>query len=317
MNQTHLFQVPSVPDYLLAALDRRDVALWIHSVPESVTEPASLVPLIALPWRLVLSEVSDNRLRVALGATADPADPLARKRGFIHTITSSPIQTELPPRCLPVYFLSPGPAETEFRAQFRRMAMLDRLLQSQVQHLVVVSGGSEFVPPALTDLWAAGFRASLTFCTDSATASDALSAWAHTLPGSKAVTLLTCPAVDLLTHLPSRFSETYPEDRLFVRMRDRSGRVLPVDLTDSDDPEHSILSLYELVKERDLIPLTPNELSETGARLLLPECHRFLGSLRCWAPLDSRLRREDAPTLSPYEARPGRIRGEFDCLRHF
>ena len=263
MNRTHLFQAPTVPDTLLAALDRRDVALWIHGVPESVAEPAGLVPLIALPWRLVLSEVSDARMRAALDATADPDDPLAQKRGFIHTITSSPIEAELPPRCLPVYLLSPTPAETEFRAQFRRMAMLDRLLQSQIQHLVVVSDGSELVPPALTELWTAGFRASLTFCTDSATAGDALRAWADTLPGTKAVTLLTCPAVDLLKHLPSRFAETYPEDRLFVRMRDRFGRVFPVDLTESDDPEHSILSFYEVIKIRDLTPLTPTELSET------------------------------------------------------
>jgi hypothetical protein len=261
VTHSHLFKLPSVPDYLLAALDRRDVALWIHSVPESVTEPTELVPLIALPWRLVLSEVSDARLRAALDATADPGDPLARKRGFIHTIASSPSQTELPPRCLPVYLLSPG--ETEFRAQLRRLEMLDRLLQSQVQHLVILSGGSEFVPPELQQLWDAGFRTSLTFCTGSATATDALSTWARTLSGAKTVTLLTCPAVELLTHLPSRFSEIYPEDRLFVRMRARSGRVLPVDLTHSDDPEYSILSHYEVIKERDLIPLAPNELSET------------------------------------------------------
>ena len=76
-------------------------------------------------------------------------------------------------------------------------------------------------------------------------------------------------------------------------MRDRAGHVLPVDLTDSDDPEHSILSLYELVKERDLIPLTPNEVSETE---LVSFFQNATGS---WAPYAAGL-----PWIRDSEAKP-------------
>ena len=261
MSPPQVFQTPSARDTLLADLDRRDVALWIHGRPDTVSTPLDLLSLIALPWNLVLSDVSDAPLCAALNASADPDDPLARKRGFIHVVRSSPTEVELPPQCLPVYLL-PDRGDGDFEAQLTRLAMLDQLRRSNVRQLLVVSSPATPVPDELTRIWSAGFRAALTFFADSPNAASALSDWVKSLLSPTPVTLLTCPPVELLRNLPSTFSTTYPEDRLLIRIRDRAGQVRRLDLTTSDDPERSILSNFELVKERDVTAITPDQLPE-------------------------------------------------------
>ena len=189
-------------------------------------------------------------------------DPMTRKRGFAQIIDSDPTRSELPERCLPVYLLNGRTAHSgasDFASRLRRMTMLDALRRSGVRELLVIST-SAAIPPDLTDLWASGFRCHLTFVSDDANAEEEIAEWL-TASGSNA-TLLSISTTQAIDGFYGRFTETYPEERRVLRIRDAQGTFHKIDVTEADEPERPILDSYSLIEERDLSPLLPEDLTE-------------------------------------------------------
>ena len=259
----HQFQL--YLDSLLANLENRDVALWVHSLPDFSHELEELVAFLGLPWQLVFSEVNDHRVVKGLEAAANISDPMTRKRGFIEIIDTDLSRIELPQRCLPIYLLNgmqATPAASEFESRLRRMTMLEELRRSGVRELLVLSSEGDPVPLDLTDLWSSGFRSYLTFVSDAPEADSQLVDWLTDADGIAAANLLRISSLQLVKNILARFAATYPEDRRVIRVRDVSGNVHKVDVTDVDDPERPILEQYSFVEERDLVPLVPDEILE-------------------------------------------------------
>lgn len=251
-----------VPDGLLAALDRRDVALWLRDLPNDPSSREVLGKFIGLPWKLVLSEIYDWTGFHELEAETTFSDPMTRKRGFAQVIDSNPAQIELPQRCLPIYLLngrSAGSGATDFPSRLRRMAMVDELGRSGVRDLLVLSA-DEAIPPDLKELWASGFRCNLTFVSGGANAEQEIADW---LVQSNATSTLLSLSVSQAVHsIHRRFTKTYPEERRVLRIRDANGAIHKIDVTEADEPERPILAHYSLISERDLTPLLPEDLLE-------------------------------------------------------
>jgi hypothetical protein len=259
---THLFRTERVPESLLSALDRRDVALWVRDIPSDLRSSTSIERFLGLPWRLVLSEFFDAKVFGELESNTSFKDSMTRRRGFAQVIDSDPTRIELPSRCLPIYLLN-GRGEqadaSEFSKRLRRMTMLEELRRSSVRELLVISGGAP-IPPDLVDLWTSDFRCHLIFVSDAESAEQDISEW---LAGSNSMaTHLALSTASAIENVLGRYAETYPEERRIVRIRDGQGAIHKVDLTEADDPERPILESYSLIEERDLLPLTPEDLSE-------------------------------------------------------
>lgn len=251
-----------VPDSLLAALDRRDVALWIRSLPKDPSDGGSAYQFLGLPWRLVLSEAYDAVTFRELETESTFSDPMTRRRGFAQIIDSDPTRTELPERCLPIYLLNgrtSQPAGNDFASRLRRMTMLDALRRSEVREVFILSTTGA-VPPDLADLWASGFRCHLTFVSDDVLAEKEITDW---LTEAKAnATLLSVSTTQAIQSVLARFGEVYPEERRIIRLRGASGELHKIDVTEADEPERPILDSYSLIEERDLTPLMPEDLTE-------------------------------------------------------
>lgn len=257
--------IDRVPDNIFSNLESRDVALWVRSFPTDPAIQKKLVDFLGLPWRLVLTEVANPALVAMLEAAASLSDPMTRKRGFIQIIDSDPSRIELPQRCLPIYLLSGrqvAPALSEFENRLRRMTMLESLRRSGARELLIVSSDGSPIPPEVKDLWSSGFRSYLTFVSDAANAETVLGDWLDETDGIAVANLLRLPAHQLVEEVLGRYAAIYPEDRRIIRVRDRSGAFHQVDVTETDEPERPILERYSLVEERDLAPLTPEELAE-------------------------------------------------------
>jgi hypothetical protein len=108
-----------IPDGLLVAVDRRDLALWIRDLPRDPSSRQPFEKFVGLPWRLILSEVYDAKAFKALEAETTFNDPMTHKRGFAQIIDNDPTRTELPERCLPVYLLN-GRAGQSGSSDFRK-----------------------------------------------------------------------------------------------------------------------------------------------------------------------------------------------------
>ena len=253
-----------IPTNLLSDLDHREIALWFRSPPREPIPQSDLTSIVGLPWQMVFLEFSDPGLIQALENSRDADDPITRKRGFVQIIDGDPTQIELPERCLPIYLLNGrhGESQDDFQSLFRRMAMLEVLRRSRVRQILIVSGDDNPIPPGLKDLWLSGFRSNLTFATDSENAGELLTTWVGELDGLAAVSLVSVPAGQILENILRRYSEIYPEERRMIRLRDQSGNLEIVDITEIDDPERPILEHYSLIEERDLTMLTPDQLSE-------------------------------------------------------
>ena len=262
--EQRLLLAKDVPDNLLADLDRRDAALWLHSLPKDTTTLEALPEFLGLPWRMVLSEVNEPELIEAIEEGAAAEDPITRKRGFIHLIDDDPSRIELPQRCLPIYLLSGRPGDTSdaFQSQLRRTTMLDKLRRSGVRQCLIISGNDDPAPPKLKELWSSGFRSFLTFATDVPNAKNVLETWISGLDGLPTVSLLRLPAKQVVATILARYVKTYPEERLVIRVRNREGNFRTLDITGVDDPERPLLDKYSLIEERDLRILEPGQLSE-------------------------------------------------------
>lgn len=260
-----LFRIDRVNDNLVSGLEHRDVALWIRSLPNDPPSRTALSTFIGLPWKLVLSEAYDPQLFNSLETDATFDDPLTRKRGFIQIIDADPSRIDFPQRCLPVYLLNGRenePATPDFASRLRRMTMLEELRRSGVRHLLVISVHDNPVPLDLKDLWSSGFRCSLTFASDSPDPDVSVNNWVQGAATGTTANLLSISVSQAIIDILARYTASYPEERRVIRIRDVRGVLHKVDVTDADEPERPITESYSLIEDRDLAPLTPEELSE-------------------------------------------------------
>lgn len=265
MFENQLFRIERVNDSLLSGLESRDAALWIRSLPKDPPSQAALAAFIGLPWKLVLSEAYEPKLFSSLETDTTFGDPLARKRGFVQIVDMDPSRIDFPQRCLPIYLLNGRQSASglpDFASRLRRMTMLEELRRSSVRHLLIISVQDDPVPLDLKDLWSSGFRSSLTFASDASGTDSLLTRWLQEAPIGTSASLLTTSAGQAIQDILARYTATYPEERRVVRIRDVRGRLHKVDVTDADEPERPITESYSLIEDRDLSPLTPEELTE-------------------------------------------------------
>ena len=134
---------PAIPSPLIGLLENRDCALWLCPVGEEPFDAIELSRLCALPWSVVLSEVSDAEFISQLETSEPINDPLVRRRGLIHVVDSDPSESVLPPRHLAVNLLNgrSGARITGLAAMTRRLTMLQDLRRRSIRQLVVVVPG--------------------------------------------------------------------------------------------------------------------------------------------------------------------------------
>ncbi len=208
---------------------------------------------------------SDAALLEALTGPQSFDDPLVRKRGFIQVVDGDPSRLDLPPCCLPLYLPNGQGAKAsgaDFESRLRRMTMLDAVRRSGIRDLVIVTAGEQPVPKDLEELWASGFRPFITFLLHDDTGESRVSKWFDEREGAPVIQTLTHPLPGSIADIVARFQTTYPDDRHLVRVRDATGRLHTIDVSDVDEPERPVLQNYSLVEERDVLPLTEAELHE-------------------------------------------------------
>lgn len=202
-----------------------------------------------------------KELLEALSRDADPA--LIRRRGYLQLIQTDPSLVPLPPRSLPVYLLdTSSPSESEFDRMLRRMTMLGGLRRSGVRHLVIVSDEDGAAPTELAGLIDAGFQPFVTLVSATEAGLATASAWAEGKAGGRPAQIVRLTPSDFVLALVARYGEIYPADGVVVRVRHGNGSTDIIDLTDVDDIERPILDAYDVIQERDLAIVSPQDLKE-------------------------------------------------------
>lgn len=260
-----LLKSRDLPDNTLANLDNRDVALWVRELPWDPDQRDQVIAFLGLPWRLVLLEGRNPGLIEALEAASNVDDHMARKRGLMQIVDSDPSRIQLPPRCLPVYLLDDqrkGVVLSPFEKRLRRINMLEEFRQSSVREVLFISGSAQPIPVEFSDIWLADYRAQLTFVSGSLSAETQLNQWLEATPDITAVTLVEQPTEQLTKTTLVRYLEVYPADRRIIRMRDNRGQFHRVDITTADEVERPILETYDLIQERNVMRLQPDELNQ-------------------------------------------------------
>ena len=264
MKRFTLLRYHSVTENLLVDINRREAALWIRSNSPANLPSEELIRLIALPWRMVILEVSAPGLINNLERYNYAEDHLVRKRGFLQIISGDPNRIQLPNRCLPIYLLNGKDSGTSesFQTRYLRMAMLEELRRSQVRQVLIVSEDQDPTPPELSELWASGLRSHFTFATETGSEDENLEAKLNEMDGLNAAIHLSSSLTHVVSDVLFRFEKTFPEQKIVVRLRDRNGLLAHIDVTELDDPERPLLEHYDIIQERDLPILSPDQLSE-------------------------------------------------------
>ena len=276
-----LISTDSLPDNLLSAIGNRDISLWLHRVPNSL-DAESIADFIKLPWREVFITDAEPDLIRELGRDSD-AD-LVRKRGFLQLIQSDPSQIVLPPRSLPVYLLDGEElGDPEFDRILRHMSMLGELRRSNIRRVLVISDEDATPPQELSGLLDASFHPYITFVSATERGTAQASAWSESTAAGPPKQLVRLAPVDFVQQLTRRYSESYIDDTTLIRMRTARGNTVLVDLSDADDIERPILTYYDIIKERDLASVSPEELTEDEFSAF------FEGGQSSWRPFAARV----------------------------
>lgn len=288
----NLLQQDRISDNLLASLQSRDVALWIHSLPNDGPTAVQLAEFLKLPWQRAFLEHYDDALLTALESNDN--EMMIRRRGHVHVVDNDPSRIQLPPRSLPIYLLNGRAAApgSLFEQRLRRMTMQEELRRSTARHLLVITNDGK-IPDEVAELWSSGFRPYITFISGAVDALDAVRSWTEGAPVGPPSALLGMPIASAVAEIVFRYSESYPETRQVIRLRDSAGQLKRLDVTNADDPERPITGNYELIEERDLTPLTPEELSEADFASF------FQGSPESWRPYAAGLPWERDSSLTP------------------
>ena len=276
-----LISTESFPADILTDLANRDVSLWIHTMPDTL-DNNTIANLVRLPWHEVFLSTADSSLKKELGQESDAG--LLQKRGFIQLIQTNPSHLALPARSLPVYILDIDDArESEFDRNIRHINMLDTLRRSNVRRLLIISNDDAAPPSELSSLLDSAFHPYITFVSATERGASQASTWsADTVAGPPKLLIRLTPS-NFIKELIRRFKESYIDDTLLVRMRTAHGDTLLVDLTTVDDVERPLLTNYEIIKERDLAYVSPEELTEN-------EFNEFFeGNLSSWRPYGARI----------------------------
>ena len=245
----------------VADLAHREIALWLRSDTLGGDDTEALVELLQLPWRMVLLETLDKGLISHLDQHV-PNETLVRKRGYIQIVEENPAQISLPQQCLPIYLLNGNPsAPTDpFQDQLRRMTMLDGLRQSGVRRLFIISLKQDTPLPAdLANLCAAGFRSYVTIATDG-TDIEFILANCREIP--LPLVLLDESIATVVDQVLALYRNNHPDQGHIIRLRrSEQGDFATLDVASVDDPERPILSQFDLIREADLTPLLPSDIS--------------------------------------------------------
>ena len=252
---------PVIPSPLIGLLENRDCALWLCPVGDEAFDAIELSRLCALPWGVVLSEVSDAEFVSQLETSEPVDDPLVQRRGLIHVVESDPSESVLPPRHLAVNLLNgrAGARTTGLAAMTRRLTMLQDLRRRSIRQLVVVVPGRFRIPDDLSEMWADGYRTSLAFVSNDPSAAEVISKWRAEH---------NAPLLDLIGLGPTEFAQDLRTEFLrgrdgsiAYRIRDEKGELHVVDGAGLDDPERPVLGSYDLIGVESLTPLLPADLT--------------------------------------------------------
>ncbi|MDA3789709.1 MAG: hypothetical protein PF503_14595, partial [Desulfobacula sp.] len=249
MTQRKLLSFETIPDKLIANIENRDVALWVRGLPETddQVDRERIFSFMNLPWKMVISEISDSWLIDNLEDPSANDEQMVRKRGFIQVVDSDPSRILLPPRCLPFYLLNGRKLnKTEgFEDQLRQLTMLETLRRSDIKELIVISETQNPIPSRLKDIISSGFKTSIIFISNNPSLEKILDDWISEYP--TIASLIEQTPLQNINDILDRFYITYPEDKIIIRVKNREGDFERVDISLADDPERPILESYSIL----------------------------------------------------------------------
>ncbi|QDT84770.1 hypothetical protein [Gimesia chilikensis] len=289
---SQLINQQQIGDSLFTDLHSRDVALWLgEGVGDSNSHSDSLAEVVSLPWKVVLCETVCSSFATKLETLKD--DPsLVNYRGYIDIIAANPEEIPLSTRTLPVLFLngrddSDDPLEkpnlSKQKQLLRRLNMLKRLQDEKPRHLVVVSSGDGTCIEEIVSLWDEGFRAQLTIVTTSIDEINKLKSDLLAWHQIEVVTVVEQKPIDFSLDLVKRSQSHFYPERLHILIRDVNKKLHSLDVSKCERPDQPILDRYDLIQEKDLLDVQPEELKESELDEFF---HRSSDS---WRPIAARL----------------------------
>ena len=204
-----------------------------------------------------------DRLLGAVTAPESAEDPKVRRRGY-PAIIDNPNEVTLPPRNLPIYRLEGAEKSSispSLTAQLRRLLILDTLKRAGPRELFLLGGPAEGIPGDLLTLWAEGFRPLITLVSSASAAFEQLDTWRRTRASGGSAAVLPIGADQFCRELVELFDRQHSGERLTIKVRNFRGELRTLDVTGRDDPQHPVLAKYELVQNRDVRPLSPEDLT--------------------------------------------------------
>lgn len=264
MKSVNLIELSDIPERIISNIESREVALWIHSLPNEIAHSDNLAMFLGLPWRLVLTETISPDIIAKLNTAETVNDPITRKRGFIQVINTNPSNMELPHKCLPIYLLN-GMEKSggkSFDDRLRKMMMLEKLKVSGVREILYISNDIKNNYDDLRDLWDSGLRCSLNFSSENEEEKNNFEDLIQKLSDLKAANFLQIQTSEVIKRTLQIYNEVYPTTRKTIRIKNKLNVFNKIDITELDDPERPILDWYSIIEEKDLTSLMPDELSE-------------------------------------------------------
>lgn len=252
----------SIPDSLIANLTSRDVAIWVTSEASKVIDKNTLADALLLPWQFVVLESNDSALASLLSDKNGPDSPQVRHRGY-PTIIDNPADTILPPRNLPIYRLIPTQTlkDQDFDVQLKRLLILDAIKKSGCREIYLLSTSDDPIPEALRFVWQGGLRTNITVISKNHNTPEKLLKWCDSRVSDGNSNLLDMEPELFCSSLIDLYNYHYAKDRVLIRVRNSSGEIEDLNISNADDPQYPLLEKFKIIQANDLRNLSANDLT--------------------------------------------------------
>lgn len=264
-----------------------EAALWLgDSNVEPENLPAEIGRTIAAPWRAVYVESPAKRLAQAFRESAAVIGNAATN-GLMYLISSDPTATVFPAKFKPVFFLNGEEGASSANESTalsrnsgirRRLNMLARLRDLEPRRVFLVAESPLRGISDLADLWQSDFRASITVVSPTTVAAEDVGAALNNSTALSSISWIRLSPIEFLRRVRTRVSDLALRSDALTRIKLPSDQIVEIDLSRANLPDHPLLDVCDLIQVRDLLPISPTDLTETDFKSF------FTKSLNSWRP---------------------------------
>jgi len=265
----HILSETQIPQDIIGEILSRDAVLWLTDgvdLPTAAYENVGLLSIIK--WRALFIESTDAQLEKYIKDAEEHSQHNAYL-GMGHLIFSDPSSITLQRNSKPIFFVNglegkSGPEGTALSATGKLRRKLNSIAQLPLlspRRVLILGENPEEAVELLADLWSTDFRSLITIVSTNFEKKERIKELLEKNTGLQSISWIELGLSDFTKKLTAQIDSLADEKSLQVKIKLPRDTFKDLDLLLVDQAEQSIFDSCDVITKKDLLPVSPSDLS--------------------------------------------------------